>query len=482
MIGYLTYYVINKNHSRGLSCSRTISRLFLTISLLFCTLSGAQAKVLLIPSSLLMGFSQIPASSAAGQWATGPWPYNNALSNSDVYVSVGSLTNPDTASFFASLQAHGWEGNIAMAYASETQFEADIAANRIPSSVTAVMYDSEGWDKTPPAEQKDPVTYTKKFWTVAKSHGYTVIVAPSCWLLGVPGSALPNASLGPGTNKENCAANLLAKLAPYADILDFQLQANEEEPGIYASVINSVASVIKKANPSVKFISELSTGDSALTNSHLDLDDPSTLPVLIADAVGVLGQVDGLAVWNGGSSQAINAAFQLLQVLPGWYDGNTYPRYMADVTGDGLDDYVGFAPTGVYVSRALPTGGFTPPALWSSQYLASAGWTDNNTYPRMLADVNGDGKADIVGFGGTNVFVSLSTGSKFSPMQPTIANFTVNSSNWTNNNTYPRMMADVDGDGKADIVGFGAGTVTSPGAAAPAFSRPRRSWMGILPP
>jgi hypothetical protein len=432
---------------------RYLSRLFLAAALLFCTVSGAQAKVLLIPSSLLMAFGQIPASSAAGQWATGPWPYDNALSNSDVYVSVGSLTDPDTASFFASLQAHAWEGNIALTYASEARFEADLAAGKIPSSVTAVMYDSEGWDKTPDAEQQDPVTYHKKFWTAAKSHGYKVIVAPSCHLLQVEGTVLPG---GLDPNFTNCAANLLAKLAPYADILDFQFQSHEQSPSLYASVINGAAAVIKKVNPSVKFISELSTGDAALSNSGLDLANPSTLPTLIADAQGVLGRVDGLAVWNGKTPPAIDAAFQLLHVLPGWYDGDAFPRYMADVDGDGLDDYVGFAPNGVYVSRALSAGGFAPPVRWSTLFTpTNGGWSNNDRYPRMLADVNGDGKADIVAFGGSNVLVSLSTGSRFTGTATSIANFTVNSGGWSDNDKYPRMLADVNGDGKADIIGFG---------------------------
>ena len=33
------------------------------------------------------------------------------------------------------------------------------------------------------------------------------------------------------------------------------------------------------------------------------------------------------------------------------------------------------------------------------------GWTSNDLYPRQLADVNGDGMADIVGFGSGGVSV-----------------------------------------------------------------------------
>ncbi|MGY0794296.1 hypothetical protein ACW7BJ_33530, partial [Azospirillum argentinense] len=32
-------------------------------------------------------------------------------------------------------------------------------------------------------------------------------------------------------------------------------------------------------------------------------------------------------------------------------------------------------------------------------YGPNQGWTNNDMYPRKLADVNGDGRADIIGFG-----------------------------------------------------------------------------------
>ncbi|MDZ8222184.1 glycoside hydrolase family 19 protein, partial [Nostoc sp. ChiVER01] len=48
----------------------------------------------------------------------------------------------------------------------------------------------------------------------------------------------------------------------------------------------------------------------------------------------------------------------------------------------------------------------------------NGGWTNNNDYPRMLADINGDKKADIVGFGASSVFVSLATDGKSENIQP----------------------------------------------------------------
>ena len=39
---------------------------------------------------------------------------------------------------------------------------------------------------------------------------------------------------------------------------------------------------------------------------------------------------------------------------------------------------------------------------------AAGGWSSEDLYPREVADVNGDGSADIVAFGSSAVYVSLS--------------------------------------------------------------------------
>jgi hypothetical protein len=144
----------------------------------------------------------------------------------------------------------------------------------------------------------------------------------------------------------------------------------------------------------------------------------------------------------------------------GWNSQNVYPRLLADVNGDGKADIVGFGSAGVYV--ALSTGsGFRSSARWSPSFGASpsaGGWSSQNVYPRLLADVNGDGRADIVGFGNAGVYVALSSGNAFYPMTRWSAQCGAGSAagSWTNQDLYPRMLADVDGDGKADILGYGS--------------------------
>lgn len=132
---------------------------------------------------------------------------------------------------------------------------------------------------------------------------------------------------------------------------------------------------------------------------------------------------------------------------------NENPRLIGDVNGDGKSDIVGFGNNGVILSLSTGTG-FTSPVqvLSDYNYANGTGWTVNQ--PRFLADVNGDGKDDIVGFGNTGVFVSFSTGSGFTAASLKINNFGYNNGNGWKLNEHPRLIGDVNGDGKADIVGF----------------------------
>ena len=89
---------------------------------------------------------------------------------------------------------------------------------------------------------------------------------------------------------------------------------------------------------------------------------------------------------------------------------------MADINGDNRDDIVGFGNAGLYFSYGNGDGTFQPGRLDLTQFGASGaagGWSDNNIYPRVVADVNGDGSADILGFGAGGVYVGLSNGDIF---------------------------------------------------------------------
>jgi hypothetical protein len=147
----------------------------------------------------------------------------------------------------------------------------------------------------------------------------------------------------------------------------------------------------------------------------------------------------------------------------GWSSQNSYPRFLANVYGSGADDIVGFGSDGVYVAKNLDNGTFAAPTRVLSAFSGAQGWTSQDAYPRELADVNGDGLADIVGFGSDGTYVSqnIGNGQFTSPMfvSPNFGQST-SAGGWTSNDLYPRELADINGDGSADIVAFGATGVT----------------------
>ena len=141
-------------------------------------------------------------------------------------------------------------------------------------------------------------------------------------------------------------------------------------------------------------------------------------------------------------------------VAGGWRE-DKHPRFLADVTGDKRLDIVGFGDAGAFVSLGHSDGRFETPRLTVNNFGYVAGGWRVDKHPRFLADLTGDGKADIVGFGDAGVWVALSNGDgTFQPMTLAINNFGYVAGGWRVDK-HPRLLSDVTGDGRADIVGFG---------------------------
>jgi hypothetical protein len=172
-----------------------------------------------------------------------------------------------------------------------------------------------------------------------------------------------------------------------------------------------------------------------------------------ADIVGFssLGSMVSLSVTTSFSGSGVWIAnFGTAQTLNNY---NIQPKAFGDVNGDGKADLVEFKYDGTYVSLSDGVD-FLPSTLWIAEYSISiGGWSNFDYNPRVVADVNGDGKADVIGFGTAGTIVSLSDGTKFLGGNLWIANYGINQG-WTSFDTYPRMLADVNGDGMADIIGF----------------------------
>src|SRR3954452_9099667 len=72
----------------------------------------------------------------------------------------------------------GYQSVPTVLYSSLASLTRDIDTGRIDRSVDALVYDPEHWAKTPAAEQVAPIQAMNQFVALARSHGYTAIVAP----------------------------------------------------------------------------------------------------------------------------------------------------------------------------------------------------------------------------------------------------------------------------------------------------------------
>ena len=154
-------------------------------------------------------------------------------------------------------------------WASEAQFEADLAAGAIPAGTRAVMYDPERWADTPVVEQRDPVAATRAFAAAARAAGYQVIVTPHPNLVGVPGAVCgPH----PAESLEDAflRCGITGAAARVADVVEIQAQYLETDPARYADVVGRAAEQARAANPAALVISGLSTRFASTAQTLVD--------------------------------------------------------------------------------------------------------------------------------------------------------------------------------------------------------------------
>ncbi len=190
-------------------------------------------------------------------------------------------------------------------------------------------------------------------------------------------------------------------------------------------------------------------------------------PRFLADVTGS-GLPDLVGFFNDGVHVATNngdGSFGGIQKVSGefGYDAgwrtDKHPRFLAPIfqraSGSTVQDIVGFFDDGVRVAFNQGNGTFAPSKLVLPNFGFVAGHWKVSQHPRFLADLTGDGTADIVGFGSEGVWVSLNDGhGKFAPLQKVVPNFGSSAGNWQVDK-HPRLIADLTGSGRGDIAGFG---------------------------
>jgi phospholipase C len=170
-----------------------------------------------------------------------------------------------------------------------------------------------------------------------------------------------------------------------------------------------------------------------------------------ADIIG-FGAVGTWIALNDG-----NASFRPLQLFPefgrdkGW-SAERHPRFLVDLTGDGRADIVGFGDAGVWTALNNGDGTFRTPQFVLADFGFDKGWRVDR-HPRFLVDLTGDGRADIIGFGDAGVWTALNNGDGTFRAPQLFPEFG-HDKGWSAER-HPRFLVDLTGDGRADIVGFG---------------------------
>ncbi len=209
------------------------------------------------------------------------------------------------------------------------------------------------------------------------------------------------------------------------------------------------------------------SGDAGVKNSNAfrmiaDIDGDGRADIVNSSGNRMLyslGQIDGSFSPIGEICRSSEPCFTAAQ---GWTPAN-HLIFLEDVNNDGKPDLVGFGASAVYVSLSQSSVGnvqFGAFKIWNLDFVYNRTWRVR-AHPRYLADVNGDGYKDIIGFSSSNaraVLNQIPNGEEEFANQPATltTNINLNSTEWISGSQYnSRLVGDFNNDGRADVVGFG---------------------------
>jgi hypothetical protein len=186
---------------------------------------------------------------------------------------------------------------------------------------------------------------------------------------------------------------------------------------------------------------QLSTGHSfANSQPWLTLPDNTKFALMLADVDGDK-RADVIFHASGGEIFVAKSNGHAFEAPLPWGQCNGLIA-VGDLNGDGKGDLVCYNQTDTSVTVALSNGTmFVNPVKWLDHTISSTGQAIV-----QVADMDGDGKGDLVlaPTGGPGVYVAYSSGTGFSPLWPWKFPEPVSGSGFA--------LGDVNGDRRADII------------------------------
>ena len=189
-------------------------------------------------------------------------------------------------------------------------------------------------------------------------------------------------------------------------------------------------------------------------------DDPSRYSTLrmgdvdgdgLADAC--LRLSDGVRCWRSADGRGFDLTFDgpRLSDAEGFDHASRYTSIrLADVDGDGLADVCARWPDGLRCQRSLGNG-FSDEAILLPELADDAGFTRVEHYGTLrTGDLDGDGRADVCARDASGVVCWPSTGRAFG--QAIVGPSWTDAEGWSELDHWSTIrLADVDGDGRADL-------------------------------
>jgi hypothetical protein len=257
------------------------------------------------------------------------------------------------------------------------------------------------------------------------------------------------------------------------DLAGFGLQ------GVWAAVYTGTATTPAFGSFqlwSSQFGSQANNGfylNAAFIRTMRDMNKDGKTDLVVFSDTGVQ-----VALSNGNGFNASTQWINNLGTNDSW-NNTDFVREIADVNGDGFLDILGYGMYGVYVAVNNGGSGFNPLTTWTSQFSTTAqnGFYKNPNFIRTSGDINGDGKTDLIVFADDGVYTALSTGSAFAASVKWTGEYGSSSASGGWNNTdFVRQIADVNGDSMADIVGFAAAGTNFSMSTGQSFG-PAQQWV-----
>ncbi len=170
-----------------------------------------------------------------------------------------------------------------------------------------------------------------------------------------------------------------------------------------------------------------------------------------ADLVGFRQDGTYVSLWNGSRFADRRSWSSDGHCTQDFVSFEETPRFLGDVDGDGTDDVICHNGTSWRVDRSTGVG-FEPYEIPGPDFACEGGqFCSFSAHPFAVGDVDGDGRDDVVGFGEDGTYVSFSTNNGFAPRMNWSPNFG-QSTGFLSFEAHPRFLADVDGDGDADVI------------------------------